>query len=100
MTVADQLLVETTIAGQPLEKTIVTIRSMDLVLVEMMQSTLKSQENCLSQENRKAKKRLSLKIWLNQDKNLLKSRNSTNFDAIEAGPKFLTSDTRTIFNCL
>ena len=45
----------------------------------MMCSMLKSQENrkakkrlslknCLSQENRKAKKRLSLEIWLSQEK--------------------------------
>ena len=33
-------------------------------------------------------------------KKLSKSRNSTNFDTIEAGPKFLTSDARTTFNCL
>ena len=39
-----------------------TVRLIDLVLVEMVWSMLKSQENCLSQENQKAKKRLSLEI--------------------------------------
>ena len=33
-------------------------------------------------------------------KKLSKSGNSTNFDATEVGPKFLTPDARTAFNCL
>ena len=51
------------------------MRLIDLVLIEMVWSTLKSQKNCLSQktclsqENQKAKKYLSLEIWLNQEKN-------------------------------
>ena len=50
------------------------VRSIDLMLVEIVWSMLRSQEkrlsfeNCLSQENRKVKKRLSLKIWLSQEK--------------------------------
>ena len=48
------------------------MRSIDLVLVEIMLSMLKSQENCLRQENQKMKKRLSLEIWLNQRKNCQK----------------------------
>ena len=34
------------------------------------------------------------------EKKLSKSENSTNFDATEAEPKFLTFDARTAFNCL
>ena len=34
------------------------------------------------------------------EKKLLKSRNSTNFNTMEAGPKFLTPDAKTTFNCL
>ena len=44
------------------------VRSMNLVLVEMIWSTLRSQENHLSQENQKAKKHLNLEIWLSQEK--------------------------------
>ena len=33
-------------------------------------------------------------------KKLSKSGNSTNFNAIDTGPKFLTPDARTTFNCL
>ena len=50
----------------------VIVRSINLVLVEMMWSMLKNQKNNLSQENQKAKKRLSFKIWLNQKKNCQK----------------------------
>ena len=66
------------IANQPLKEIMAIIRSIDLILVEIMWSTLKSQENCLSQKtclcqkNRKAKKRLSLKIWLSQKKSCQK----------------------------
>ena len=42
-----------------------TAKLMDLILVEMIWSILKNQQNCLSHKNQKAKKRLSLKIWLN-----------------------------------
>ena len=70
--VVDQPLVRTTIAGQPLRDTTATMRSIDLVLVEIVWSMLKSQKNCLSQENRKAKKRLSLEIWLSQEKSCQK----------------------------
>ena len=48
-----------------MEETMAMVSLMDLVLIEMVWSILKSQENCLSQENQKAKKRLSLEIWLN-----------------------------------
>ena len=61
---------------------------------------LKSQKNCLNQANQKEKKRLNFEIRLSQEKKLSKSGNSTNFDAMEAKPKFLTFDTRTGFNCL
>ena len=72
MTAAGQPLVGTTIASQPLGGTMATVRLIDLVLVEMVWSTLRSQENCLSQENRKAKKRQSLEIWLSQEKSCQK----------------------------
>ena len=52
-------------AGQLLKKTTAIVRSMNLVLVEMVWSILRSQENCLNQENQKVKKYLSLEIQLN-----------------------------------
>ena len=51
MTAVDQPLVETITINQSLGKTMATVRLMDLVLVEMVWSMLKNQENCLSQEN-------------------------------------------------
>ena len=68
ITTASQLLVETIITSQLLEKTTAMMRLIDLVLMEMMWDMLKSQENCLNQENQKANNRLSLKIWLSQKK--------------------------------
>ena len=65
MTTADQPLVGMTTTGQLLEKMTATVKSMDLMLVWSM---LKNQKNCLSQKNQKAKKRLSLEIWLSQEK--------------------------------
>ena len=59
-----QPLIETITASQLLGKTMAMVRLIDLVLVEIVWNMLRSQENCLSQENQKAKKRLSLKIWL------------------------------------
>ena len=56
------------------------MKLIDLVLVKMVWNMLKSQENylsqktCLIQENRKAKKCLSLKIRLSQEKNRQKVR--------------------------
>ena len=44
------------------------MKTIDLVLVKMLWNTLKSQKNCLSPENQKTKKHLSLKIWLSQEK--------------------------------
>ena len=67
-----QPLVETTIASQPLRKTMAIVRLIDLVLIEIMWSMLKNQENYLSQENQKAKKCLSLKILLSQEKSCQK----------------------------
>ena len=49
-----------------------TVKLIDLVLVEIVWSTLRNQKNCLNQENQKAKKRLSLKIWLSQAKSYQK----------------------------
>ena len=65
MTAAGQSLVGITIANQFLKKTMTIVRLIDLMLVEIVWSMLKSQENCLSQENQKVKKYLSFKIWLN-----------------------------------
>ena len=54
------------------------IRLMDLMLIKMVWSTLKSQENhlsqktCLSQDNQKAKNCLNPKNWLSQKKNCQK----------------------------
>ena len=50
------------------------IRLMDLVLIEMICNILRSQENCLSQKNQKAKKRLNFEIWLSQKKSCQKVR--------------------------
>ena len=75
---ASQPLVKMTIVGQSLEKTTAIVSLIDFVLMEIMWNMLKSQENYLSQknhpsqENRKAKKCLSLKIWLNQKKSCQK----------------------------
>ena len=51
-----------------LEGMIVIMRLIDLVLMKIVWSTLKSQKNCLSQENQKVKKYLILEIWPNQEK--------------------------------
>ena len=50
----------------------------------------------------KSKSKKTSKSWnlAKSGKKLLKSENSTNFDTIEAKPKFLTPDARTQFNCL
>ena len=70
--VASQLLVKTIVANQPLKKMTAIKRLIDLVLVEIVWSMLKNQENYLSKENQKAKKYLSLKIWLSQKKSCQK----------------------------
>ena len=49
-----QLLVEMTTISQPLEGMTITVRSIDWILVKMVWNMLRSQENCHSQENRKA----------------------------------------------
>ena len=72
MMAASKPLVGTTTTSQPLGGTTAMMRLIDLVLVEIVWSTLRSQENCLSQKNRKAKKRLSLEIWLSQEKSCQK----------------------------
>ena len=53
-------------------------------------------------KSRKSKSEKTSKSWNSpkSGKKLSKSGNSTNFDATEDGPKFLTSDARTAFNCL
>ena len=56
------------IVYQFLRKMMAMVRLIDLMLVEMVWSILKSQENCLNQENQKAKKCLSFKIWPSQKK--------------------------------
>ena len=68
----DQPLIETSIASQLLGETTATVKLMDLVLIEIMWKMLRSQENCQSQENWKAKKRSSLEIWLSQEKSCQK----------------------------
>ena len=54
--VTDQSLVGMTTAGLFLGEPAAIMWLIDLVLVKMVWSMLRSQENCLSQENRKAKK--------------------------------------------
>ena len=61
-----------TIAGQFLGEMTATVRLIKLVLVEIVWNMLKSQENCLNQKNRKARKCLSLKIQLSQEKSYQK----------------------------
>ena len=61
---------------------------------------LKSQENYLSQENWKIKKMFKSQNLAKLRKKLSKSENLTNFDVIKTKPKFLTSNTKTIFNYL
>ena len=53
-------------------------------------------------KSRKSKSKKMSKSWnlAKSGKKLSKSRNLTNFDAIENGPKFLTPNTRTAFNHL
>ena len=53
-------------------------------------------------KSRKSKSKKMSKSWnlAESGKKLLKSGNSTNFDAIEVEPKFLTPDTKTAFHCL
>ena len=53
-------------------------------------------------KSRKLKSKKTSKSWnlVKSRKKLSKSENSTNFDAIEDGPKFLTPDARTALNCL
>ena len=51
MTAASQPLVGTMTIGQPLRGTIATVKSMDLELVEMVWSMLRSQKKCLSLKN-------------------------------------------------
>ena len=65
---AGQPLIETITTGQPLGETTAIVRSMNLMLVKIVWSMLKSQKNYLSQENQKAKKHLSLEIRLSQEK--------------------------------
>ena len=48
----------------------------------------------------KSKKMSKSQNLAKSKKKLLKNGNLTNFNATEAGPKFLTSNARTIFNCL
>ena len=48
----------------------------------------------------KSKKISKFRNLAKSEKKLLKSGNLTNFDAMGAGPKFLTPDARTAFNCL
>ena len=50
----------------------------------------------------KSKSEKTSKSWnlAKSEKELSKSGNSTNFDATEDGPKFLTLNTRIAFNCL
>ena len=50
------------------------VKLMDVMLVEIVWNVLRSQKNCLSQENQKMKKRQSLKIWLSQEKMCQKVR--------------------------
>ena len=61
--------------------------------------TSKSQK--LSKSGKSKSEKMS-KSWnlAKSGKKLLKSRNLTNSDATEDGPKFLTSNARTAFNCL
>ena len=70
------------------------------MLVEIVWSMLRSQKNCLSPENQKAKKRLSLEIWLSREKSCQKVEIQLIFDVMEDGSKFLTPDARTAFNHL
>ena len=53
-------------------------------------------------KSRKSKSKKTSKSWnlAKSEKKLLKSRNSTNFDAMETKQKFLTLDARTAFNRL
>ena len=50
----------------------------------------------------KSKSEKTFKFWnlAKLEKKLSKSRNSTNFDVMKAGPNFLTPNARTTFNCL
>ena len=48
----------------------------------------------------KKSRKLKNQNWAQLKKNLLKNRNLHNHDAIEIGPKFLISNTRTAFNYL
>ena len=48
----------------------------------------------------KSKKTLRSQNLAKLGKKLSKNNNSTNFNATEAGPKFLTSNARTVFNYL
>ena len=50
------------------------MRLINLILVEMVWNTLKSQENCLSWNNETAIKCLSFEIGLNQKKSCQKVR--------------------------
>ena len=74
-------------------------------LIEKCGKLLKTGKLSNSQKSSKSRKSKSEKTFKSQnlaksEKKLSKSRNSTNFNAMEDGPKFLTPDTRTAFNCL
>ena len=79
---------------------------MGLVLVEMVWSILRSQQKT-SKSRKLSKSGKSKSEKISKSRNLAKSGkkssksgNSTNFDATEDGPKFLTPDARTAFNRL
>ena len=70
-----------------------------------VEHTKKSGKLSKSGKSSKSRKSKSEKTFKSQnlaksEKKLLKSENSTNFDATEDRPKFLTPDTRTAFNRL
>ena len=58
-----------TIPNELLRKTIVMVRLIDLILVEIVWNILKGCSNCLNQGNQKLKNCLNLEIWLNKEKN-------------------------------
>ena len=66
--VADQFLVGMTTAGQFLKETTTTIRLIDLVLMVMVWSTLKSQEN------QKVKNWLSFENYISEKNPITKNR--------------------------